>query len=93
MEAVCRNADSVLRNYFLGIWISQNRDYFFKKDFLNLVSAPQEGSGEECGADSFWIFGGRALRKKYYIDILAKPKYEVGLCLTTLPFAHKFAPL
>jgi hypothetical protein len=28
MEAVCRNADSVLPNYFLGIWIWQNRDYF-----------------------------------------------------------------
>ena len=35
----------------------------FKKGFLELVSAPQEGSGEECGADSFLIFGGRAFLK------------------------------
>jgi hypothetical protein len=66
MEAVCRNtnADSVLRNYFLGIWISQNRDYFFKKGFLNLVSAPQEESGEECGADSFFDFWRAGIKKE-----------------------------
>jgi len=28
----------------------------FQKGFLDLVSAPQEGSGEECGADSFLDF-------------------------------------
>ena len=35
----------------------------FQKGFLDLVSAPQEGSGEECGADSFLDFGGAGYGK------------------------------
>jgi len=66
MEAVCRNtnADSVLRKQFSGDFdFRKTETDFSKKGFLGLVSAPQEGSGEECGADSFWIFG-RAMDKK-----------------------------
>jgi hypothetical protein len=37
---------------------------FFKKGFLDLVSAPQEGSGEECGADSFLDFWRAGIKKK-----------------------------
>jgi hypothetical protein len=49
------NADSVLRNYFLGTGFAKPR-LIFQKDFWDLDSAPQEGSGEECGADSFLDF-------------------------------------
>ena len=54
---MCRNADSVLRKLFSGdLDFRKTETNFSKKGFLNLVSAPQEGSGEECGVDSFLDF-------------------------------------
>jgi hypothetical protein len=55
--------DSVLRSNFAGGRIRKTETDFLKS-FFGWAFAPQEGSGEECGADSFWIFGGRDMDKK-----------------------------
>ncbi len=56
--------DSVLRKLFSGEKDFVKPRLIFQKGFLELVSAPQEGSGEECGADPFLDFWRAGIKKR-----------------------------
>ena len=55
-ETLNANADSVLRNYFLGKGFAKPR-LIFSAGILDFARA-EEGSGEESARASVWILGG-----------------------------------